>query len=164
MRESCKRRFEAQVRRLGLDNRIRFPGFTRDVAGALMAFDIVVFPSLWEGTPLTAFEALADGRPIVASDADGLVDILHDGVDFVVVPKRDSVAIASAVVRLLGDAQGRQQLGSRARVTGAGYDIESFVWKMEQFYRLMHEVSRPTRRAGVARAELGFLSNSADPS
>ena len=155
---------EAQARTLGLGDRVRFPGFIRDVAGVLMAFDVVVFPSLWEGTPLTAFEALAAGRPIVATDADGLVDILRDGVDSVIVPKRDSAAIASAVVRLLGDAEYRQQLGSRARVTGAGYDIESFVRKMEQLYRLMHEVSRPTQRAGVARAELDFLSNSAAPS
>jgi glycosyltransferase involved in cell wall biosynthesis len=155
---------EAQARTLGLGDRVRFPGFIRDVAGVLMAFDVVVFPSLWEGTPLTAFEALAAGRPIVATDADGLVDILQDGVDSVIVPKRDSAAIASAVVRLLGDGEYRQQLGSRARVTGAGYDIESFVRKMEQLYRLMHEVSRPTQRAGVARAELDFLSNSADTS
>ena len=155
---------EAQARTLGVGDRIRFPGFMRDVAGALMAFDVVVFPSLWEGTPLTAFEALAAGRPRVASDADGLVDILHDGIDSVIVPKRDSGAIASVVVRLLGDAECCQQLGLGARATGAGYDIDSFVRKMEQLYRLMHEVSRPTRRTGVARAELNFLSNSTDSS
>jgi len=155
---------EAQARTLGLGDRLRFPGFIRDVAAVLAAFDVVVFPSLWEGTPLTAFEALAAGRPIVATDADGLVDILQDRVDSVIVPKRDSEAIAAAVVSLLGDPARRQQLGSRARVTGAGYDIESFVLKMERLYRLMHEVSGPTRRAAVAREKLDFLSNSAHPS
>ena len=40
------------------------------------AFDLSVFPSLWEGTPLTVFEALAMGKPIVATDADGLLDVL----------------------------------------------------------------------------------------
>ena len=53
-----------------------FSGFRRDVAAALSAFDLVVFPSLWEGTPLTVFEALAMGKPIVATDADGLLDVL----------------------------------------------------------------------------------------
>ena len=155
---------EAQARALGLEDRLRFPGFVRDVAGAFAAFDVVVFPSLWEGTPLTAFEALAAGRPIVASDADGLVDILHDGLDSVIVPKRDSSAIASAVVTLLNDPERRAQLGTRARVTGAGYDIQAFVHKMEQLYQLMHEVSRPTRRAWVTGADLGFLSGTAHPS
>ena len=48
-------------------------------AEALAAFDLVVFPSLWEGTPLTALEALAMGKPIVSTDADGLQDVLTNG-------------------------------------------------------------------------------------
>ena len=54
------------------------------------AFDLSVFPSLWEGTPLTVFEALAMGKPIVATDADGLLDVLTDERDAVIVPKRDA--------------------------------------------------------------------------
>ena len=123
---------KSQAVELGLGERVIFSGFTRDVAGAFDAFDVVVFPSLWEGTPLTAFEALAAGRPIVATDADGLVDILHDGRDAIVVPKRDSNAIAEAVVRLLRNSEARLELSAGARETGAGYDIDTFVRKMEQ--------------------------------
>ncbi len=50
---------EAQAQRLGLGDRFVFVGFVKDVATTLSAFDLSVFPSLWEGTPLTAFEALA---------------------------------------------------------------------------------------------------------
>ena len=53
---------EAQAQRLELGDRFVFAGFVRDVAAALSAFDLSVFPSLWEGTPLTAFEALAAGQ------------------------------------------------------------------------------------------------------
>jgi glycosyltransferase involved in cell wall biosynthesis len=81
---------EAQVQALSLGERFSMPGFTRDVAGALSAFNVVVFPSLWEGTPLTAFAALAAGRPIVATDADGLLAILPDGEGAVIVPVRRS--------------------------------------------------------------------------
>ena len=150
---------ERQAQTLGLGGKLSFPGFTRDVAGAFAAFDVVVFPSLWEGTPLTAFEALAAGRPIVATDADGLTDILQDGMDAVVVPKRDSQAIAAAVVQLLDDRERRDALAARARVTGTEYDIQAFVRKMEQLYTLMHRVSRPTGRIRVASADLGFLSS-----
>ena len=74
-----------------------FTGFTRDVAAALSALDIVVFPSLWEGTPLTVFEALAMGKPIVATDADGLMDVLTDRKDALVVPKANAAALAGAI-------------------------------------------------------------------
>jgi glycosyltransferase involved in cell wall biosynthesis len=155
-----KEDLEAQARALGLGDRLRFAGFTRDVAGALAAFDVVVFPSLWEGTPLTAFEALASGRPIVASDADGLGDILHHGRDSIVVPKRDSAGLADAVVALLRDRDRREQIAAEARVTGAGYDIRVFVQKMERLYVLMHET---LCRTGVSKADLGFLLDTTYP-
>ena len=72
---------EAQAATAGLGDRFVFAGFVKDVAATLSAFDLSVFPSLWEGTPLTAFEALASGKAIVSTDADGLTDILDDGQD-----------------------------------------------------------------------------------
>jgi glycosyltransferase involved in cell wall biosynthesis len=86
---------EAQAAALGLGDRFVFAGFRRDVAGTLAAFDLTVFPSLWEGTPITAFEALAAGKPIVSTDADGLLDILTHNRDAVIVPKRNADALAS---------------------------------------------------------------------
>ncbi len=150
---------EAQAAALGLGDRLVFSGFVRDVARALAAFDLVVFPSLWEGTPLTAFEALAMGKPIVSTDADGLTDILTDRGDAWIVPRRDPAALARAIVALAGDAAERERLGRAARETGRRYDIDLFVRKMERLYVLMHETSRETRRAGVARADLSFLTS-----
>lgn len=150
---------EAQARALGLGDRLVFPGFVRDVARALSAFDLVVFPSLWEGTPLTAFEALAMGKPIVCTDADGLIDILTDRHDAWIVPRRDADALAKAIVALAGDAAARARLGRAARATGRRYDIDLFVRKMEQLYLLLHETSRQTRRAGVLQADLSFLAS-----
>ncbi len=148
-----------RARRLGVAERVHFTGFTRNVAGALAAFDLVVFPSLWEGTPLTAFEALAAGRPIVASDADGLTDILQDGRDSVVVPKRDAGAIARAVVALLDNPGRRDELACAARLTGARYDITTFVRKMERLYRIMHESRGKPAPRGLAGVNLSFLSD-----
>ncbi len=61
-RRGTRSELAAQARALDLGDRLVFPGFTRDVAAALSALDIVVFPSLWEGTPLTVFEALGMGK------------------------------------------------------------------------------------------------------
>jgi glycosyltransferase involved in cell wall biosynthesis len=149
---------EAQAAALHLGDRLVFAGFHRDVSQVLTALDIVVFPSLWEGTPLTAFEALAAGKPIVATDADGLLDILTDRQDSLVVPKRDAAALARGVAELIEHAEVRLALSAGAAATGARYDIGVFVRKMERLYEILHETSRATRRAGVLRADLGFLT------
>lgn len=150
---------QAQARALGLGDRFVFHGFARDVAAVVSAFDVSVFPSLWEGTPLTVFEALAMGKPILATDADGLLDVLTDDRDAVIVPKRDAAALAGGIVRLIDDPPLRARLGAEARRTSQQYDIAAFVRKMEQLYEILHRVSRPTRRRGVLNADLSFLES-----
>jgi glycosyltransferase involved in cell wall biosynthesis len=149
---------EAQARALQLGDKLVFSGFMRDVAAALSVFDLVVFPSLWEGTPLTVFEALAMGKPIVATDADGLLDVLTDRKDALIVPKADASALAGAIETLLENAALRESLTAEARKTGQRYDIAAFVRKMERLYELLHETSRATGRAGILKQDLGFLA------
>ena len=148
-----------QASTLGLGDRFVFAGFARDVARVVSAFDISVFPSLWEGTPLTAFEALAMGKPIVATDADGLLDVLTRDDNAIIVPRRDARALADGIVRMMDEPETRRRLGARARETGRGYDIAVFVRKMEQLYGLLHRVSRATHRRGVLVSDLSFLAS-----
>jgi glycosyltransferase involved in cell wall biosynthesis len=157
---------EAQAQALNLGDRLVFTGFTRDVAAALSALDVLVFPSLAEGTPLTMFEALAMGKPIVATDADGLIDVLTDRRDALVVPKANAPALASAINTLLDSPDLAVRLAAEARNTGARYDIGAFVRKMERLYELLHESARvPSRgrfggpsRTGILKTDLGFLT------
>ncbi|MGH9383640.1 MAG: glycosyltransferase family 4 protein [Vicinamibacterales bacterium] len=150
---------EAQARSLHLGDRLVFTGFSRDAAAALSALDIVVFPSLWEGTPLTVFEALGMGKPIVSTDADGLLDVLTDRRDALVVPKANARRLAEAVCELIENPALGAALASAARVTGAKYDIGAFVSKMEQLYVLLCSTSRATRRAGILQADRSFLGH-----
>lgn len=149
---------EAQARVLGLGDRLVFSGFQRDVAAVLSALDFLVFPSLWEGTPLTVFEALAMGKPIVATDADGLLDVLTHRKDALIVPKADATSLAAGVSTLIDQPAIASALAAEARKTGARYDIAAFVRKMERLYELLHETSRATRRAGILKQDLGFLA------
>jgi glycosyltransferase involved in cell wall biosynthesis len=153
---------EAQARALNLGDRFVFHGFAKDVAAVVSAFDISVFPSLWEGTPLTVFEALAMGKAIVATDADGLLDVLAHDRDALIVPKRDAAALAAAIVRMMDDHALRERLGAEARRTSRQYDIADFVRKMERLYGILHRVSRPTHRTGILNEDLSFLT-SRDP-
>ena len=149
---------EAQAKGLALGDKLLFSGFTRDVAAALSALDLVVFASLWEGTPLTVFEALAMGKPIVATDADGLLDVLSDRVDALIVPKADAAALAGAIGEVIENPVLAAGLVAASRKTGQRYDIAVFVRKMERLYELVHQTSRATRRAGILKADLSFLS------
>ena len=149
---------QQQAASLGLGDRFVFHGFAKDVAAVVSAFDLSVFPSLWEGTPLTVFEALAMGKPIVATDADGLLDVLTSDRDALIVPKRNAHALAAAIVRMMDDEALRARLGAAARQTGQQYDITAFVRKMERLYEILHRVSRATHRRGVLDADLEFLA------
>jgi len=149
---------EQQARALGLGDRFVFAGFAKDIPRVVSAFDVSVFPSLWEGTPLTVFEALAMGKAIVATDADGLVDVLTNERDAIVVPRRNAAALAAGLIRTIDEPQTRDRLRAAAAATGRQYDIAAFVRKMEQLYELLHRVSRATKRRGVLQADLTFLA------
>jgi glycosyltransferase involved in cell wall biosynthesis len=149
---------QAQAVALGLGDRLVFLGFQRDVAAVLSTLQVVVFPSLWEGTPLTVFETLAMGKPIVATDADGLLDVLADRRNALIVPRRDPAALAAAVGTLIDQPALAADLAAGARATGTHYDIQAFVTKMERLYVLLHETSRASGRRSAGHADLSFLT------
>jgi glycosyltransferase involved in cell wall biosynthesis len=152
---------EARAAALTLGGRFVFGGFVKDVARTMAAFDMSVFPSLWEGTPLTLFETLAAGLPIVATDADGLRDVLSDGRDALIVPRRDAPALAARMIELVDSPALRARLSAEAVTTARQYDIDAFVRKMEQLYRVLHAQSRTTRRHVQRAADLSFLTRRA---
>ena len=152
---------EQQARALNLGDRFVFAGFAKDVPRVVSAFDISVFPSLWEGTPLTVFEALAMGKAIVATDADGLVDVLTNERDALIVPRRDARALADGLIRAIDEPHTRDRLRAASFETGKQYDIAAFVRKMERLYDLLHRVSKATHRKGVLVSDLSFLTGTA---
>jgi glycosyltransferase involved in cell wall biosynthesis len=102
----------------GVDDLVAFEGFRADVAAVLADLDVFVLPSLWEGFGLVLLEAMAAGRPVVASNVGPIPEIVVDGVTGLLVPPGDAAALAEALVRLLRDpelaaAHGR---AGRARV------------------------------------------------
>lgn len=105
-----------------------------DAVDFLKRVGIVVMPSLWEGLPYTLLEAMASGRAIVASDIGGISDTLADcGV---LVPPRDTDALAQAVCRLVEDPEERARLGeaARGRVESC-FGLEQFSRRIVELYR-----------------------------
>ena len=85
---------------------------------------VVVCPSRREGYGVVAREAMAYGRPVVASAVGGLVDAVEDGVTGLLVPPRDPPALRAAIERLLADPELRRRLGEAARERA----LERFSW------------------------------------
>ena len=152
-----------QAAALSLGGRFVFGGFVKDVRQALAAFDVSVFPSLWEGTPLTVFEAMAAGLPIVATDADGLMEVLTPDHDALIVPRRDTQALADRIIRLIDAPAERARLSAASRATSQAYDITTFVRKMETLYDILHRESKPRRRRVVGAVDLSFLTRKDTP-
>jgi glycosyltransferase involved in cell wall biosynthesis len=123
-----------QARALGLAERVRFAGHRGDVPDLLGAIDVLAIPSLYEGTPLALFEAMAAGKAIVSSAVDGCAEVLEDGRTALLVPPRDAPALASAIGAVLKDRQRRLTLAQAARAASRRYDIASCVAQMQDLY------------------------------
>ncbi len=118
-----ERDLRARVARLGLEQRVRFPGLVaRDaVPGWLAAADVVAVPSIRDeagnvdGLPNVALEALASATPVVATRAGGLGAVIENERTGLLVPERNAASLADACDRLLADRQLGARIGSAAR-------------------------------------------------
>jgi glycosyltransferase involved in cell wall biosynthesis len=99
----------------GLNERVLFAGFRKDVDKILPCLDLVVHPALMEGLGVSLLEAAACAVPIIASDAGGMPEIVRDGATGRLIPPGDSGALAAAMTQLLADAELRRHCGARGR-------------------------------------------------
>ena len=115
---------------------------------------VVVCPSRREGYGVVAREAMAYGRPLVASSVGGLVDAVEAGVTGLLVPPRDVPALRAALERLLGDSELRDRLGASARTSAR----ERFSWAaateatIRAYREAMTRHMQDAERAGTNRA------------
>src|SRR5205807_1223141 len=99
----------AYAEALGLGDRLLFAGWRRELQPVYAACDIVALTSDNEGTPVAVIEAMASGRPIVATEVGGVADVLEGGRYGLLVPPGDAARFADAVLRLATDADLRSQ-------------------------------------------------------
>jgi len=109
-----ERRLRDIIRDRGLGGRVHLLGAVDDVPALLAALDVFVLPSHSEGFGRAVAEALAVGRPVVASAVGGVGEIVRDGVDGLLVPPGDCRALAAGILRLTSDP------ALRARLADAG--------------------------------------------
>jgi glycosyltransferase involved in cell wall biosynthesis len=116
------------VKEAGLEERIRFTGFRRDVPAVLRGLDVLVLASEAEPCGRVLFEAMASGTAIVATNSGGTPEIVRDGLEGILVPPHDPDALARAIGRLIEDSDLRARLGQGgvARVH-AEFTVERYI-------------------------------------
>ncbi len=125
---------KAQHAELGLDDRFRLLGYRGDAIQILAASDIFALASLFEGYPIAVMEAMAAGLPIVATDAGGVPDAVHDGVDGFVVPRGDPQALAAALSKVISDPELRASMSQHAAGRGSEFSFAPAIEKTQQIY------------------------------
>ncbi|MNY22107.1 putative glycosyltransferase EpsD [compost metagenome] len=135
----CRAELETQVQKLGLTQSVQFLGYRDDVSRLLLAADVFCLPSLLEGLPLSAAEAMAARLPIVATRVGGVPEIIQDGVTGYLVPPRDPAALAERLVALLADPASRQRFGTAGQAHFAAHlTLAQMASKFEALYERLH--------------------------
>lgn len=102
---------EQKVKQYGVDTYSYFLGFRSDVGDLLQTFDVFVLSSLWEGLPISLLEAQYFGLASVVTEVGGVPEVIKNGYNGLLVPPKDSEAMASAILRVLRDNKLRNNLG-----------------------------------------------------
>ncbi|MBC7855226.1 MAG: glycosyltransferase [Pirellulaceae bacterium] len=126
---------EEQARKHVLPNRVHFLGWRSDVPEILSASDLLVLASRWEGMPNVVLEAMAAGKPVVATQAEGVVELLGEGATQQSCPAGDAVGFAERIIRLAQDRTLAAELGAQnQRRAAAEFSLEAMISRYEVLY------------------------------
>jgi glycosyltransferase involved in cell wall biosynthesis len=103
------------ISRHGLEGRILLTGYQKNVSPFHNAFDILLLPSLSEGMPNAALEAMMFAKPVIASRAGGIPEVVLDGKTGLLVPSKNPVALAEAMLALISDETKRKAMGNAGK-------------------------------------------------
>jgi glycosyltransferase involved in cell wall biosynthesis len=131
----CRGEIDALVAALALQGRVRFTGWTEDLAPLYATIDVCALSSLNEGTPVALIEALAAAKPVVATRVGGVADVVDHEATGLLVPPRDPAALAAAILRLASDAGERARFGAAGREAVVGrFSPERLVDDIDALY------------------------------
>ena len=128
-------RLRAQAASLGIADRVLFAGYIPDTRIVYSAADILLMPSRFEGLPMTLLESMAMGLPIVASNLDGIAEVITDTYEGLLAEPGNAATFTSQVIRLLRDPDFAAQLAINARTKiESNHSVEIMTTAVESIY------------------------------
>jgi glycosyltransferase involved in cell wall biosynthesis len=120
---------------LKIEKNVIFAGERSDIPEILSLSDIFVLPSLREGLPLTILEAMACGKPVIATNVGGIPEVVKDGVSGILVSPKDPEDLHSAMNELLDNREKLKKMGYNGkRVCNESFDSKTMIGKIENLY------------------------------
>jgi glycosyltransferase involved in cell wall biosynthesis len=138
----CRSMLGERARELGIAERVHFLGRRDDVEAIIASMDIAALSSDYEGLPLFVFECMANGTPLVATDVGGLREVIRDGVNGLLVPPRDPIALADALASLLLDGERRVAFANAATNSISAFTIEAIAERFADLYESLVGATR----------------------
>lgn len=128
----------SRVRDENLTDRVHFAGWQPDVAPILRACQVLVLASRWEGMPNVILEAMAAGLPVVATEVEGVSELIVNGSTGLIVPPANSAALRDAIERLLSEAD----LAKQIAVNSQAIAMKRFTWQatVAEYIRIYREL------------------------
>ncbi|MDZ4383797.1 MAG: glycosyltransferase family 4 protein, partial [Thermodesulfovibrionia bacterium] len=126
---------EDYTKKLGIANYVIFTGFRHDLLKIYSDLDIVVLTSLNEGTPVSIIEAMASGKPVIATNVGGVSSLVENNINGFLVNPQDVQALSDAIIKLLKDSDLRQKMGREGQSSVfPRYDISQLVKRVDFLY------------------------------
>jgi glycosyltransferase involved in cell wall biosynthesis len=148
-----KGEMEAELRqkagRRVADGRVKFLGWRDDLHEIMPLFDVFVLPSLNEGMGRVLVEAMAAGRPIVASRVGGIPDLVRHGETGLLAAPRDEVKLAESISFLLSNPDQAERMGAMGRLKCREFDLCAMVSKLDGLYRSLLGFASPVLPVAV---------------
>ena len=125
----------ARLKELGIEDKFIFTGFRSDVSRIMSAFDVFVLCTHREGLPLAVLEAMAIGKPVIATAVDGVPEMIDEGVTGLMHPHQDSTCLASKILKCIQKPEWAKSIGlaGRAKVRGV-YNVEIYARNVAAIY------------------------------
>lgn len=128
-----------EARRMGVSDKVIFLGWRDDIPEIMQVLDVFVLPSLNEGMGRVLVEAMAAGKPVVASSVGGILDLVKEGQNGFLAEPGDEKGLAIAIRKLLDDKKMRDEMGERGREMATKFSVEKMVEKIDVLYEsLLH--------------------------
>lgn len=141
----------ASVHTQGLDKNIHFLGLRSDIPNVLAGFDFFVLPTYQEALGTAFIEAMSAGLAVIGTSVDGVPEVIEHGVNGLLIPARDDLALQTAILRLTDSPDERRRMGDAGRrITQTRFSVDTMADDTLDFYR----------RALIER---GRLSSSSGP-
>ncbi|MGF2618139.1 glycosyltransferase family 4 protein [Rossellomorea vietnamensis] len=119
----------------GVEDKIIFAGYRRDIPEIMKVSDIYVFPSMREGLGLAGIEAMASGLPMVTSNINGILDYMEEGKSGFLCPPDNDRAFAEAITKMIVNSKLRDQMGHYNIKAAQKFDVENVKDEMRKIYK-----------------------------